>query len=1379
MSRKTKIRKRIFGVTSLILAILVASIPTHSLAMLIDATPGAEFEIRRNGYSTGETEHELFKIEESTVEGLVGVDSGGSAVKKCYILTSPTTVPKATLTGILPSEQYTQTKYYDISYYAGLESTGAGTASMQYKDDDEWGTVADLKLGISQFYFVIDKPDNCDMKFAQDYGAQPQLYRLQQSVDTNGTLDSTPTYTWLTGGAGSLSTTTTGTYDTWNNIEADYTIAQVAVAYRKQLNTLEDRAYEKPANGILMAASDSPKTYGDYTVKVTDVSTGDNTGALRAFIGASEGDDYHQFNLRLMNTQNVDSTPTLIETAADGAKFCVSVALPERMPMSPNYGTYKVYRRYYDGSDYKNEEITNFAIVETGTDGRAVQFEQQFLTANAVDQAKDVNGNLLYNETSGITTTGTTPLLAPNYDIGVVFYSNGSTPQPGNTYSVTGKPASGEETYGDVQIHNNNLNTNVTNGTTNVPNDGTGSVTATASGRTVSGTTYVFDHWTATGYTLTSAQTTTDSITLSNISADTTLTAYFRPQGSSANMQSFTVTMDPTTGGTANYMGLQVRQIGTSISLTAYPESHYDFANWTYQGTSGQEVTDTNATITLPVHANLSTVTAHFTEKNYTLDIKDNRFSIDPQTQSVALSGGKLTGNTTVYVDNNVSNAAAIQTAITDAGIDNNFAVPFRIYTTPDTTGTGAQFRISNLTLPVTFNVKKGDVKVYRLDGSVLRDNLNENTDDVNGLISFDVPETGDYVFVFNINAAKLTLSYVDDRGDKTATVPWGTHTGTLPDDRYYIVRDVDSDYQTDARDNFLPAQGIVLGADNGFVEYELSLQKNPTGGTLATAVTELESIKASIPINTTYSSEEISVWRVTRALNSEGVYEYTYTPVKSGVSVTMSGNTMAIVTLDMTKPDYNGNYLIFYNRTPSLTVVETTPTVRLDTPSDEISYAKPENPLPADRFLYIRSISNSQIETLVKQDAELANYKVVPYDIYYVDAQGNRIADAEFGRMEIGLSVPTAIRGKYDLHVVGNKNGVLEKNLLSPTTQANPNVYVFVADHFSEYAFVYMDEAPSPTPSTYTVSVGTVTPAGAGTTSGGGTYSPNTTATLSANPSPGYTFQRWTDPQGNELSTNNPWTFNVTGDRTVNAVFTPSTTPGGTFSVTAIANPTAGGTVTGGGQNLAAGTNVTLTATPAQGYTVQSWIDNAVANPSTATTYTINNLDKDHSVIVEFVQSGSGGGATTGPTVTANATTEGGSASAVPNADGSWTLTANPATGYTFSGWRDPSGNIVSTANPYTFTPTANTTLTAVFTPTSQGTTPGTSNNVTVNQDTQGSTTPSSEGKSNSTDMPKTGLFDQFGTYKMIAIILLVLFGAIELLGTVNTKKQRVPVQS
>lgn len=70
------------------------------------------------------------------------------------------------------------------------------------------------------------------------------------------------------------------------------------------------------------------------------------------------------------------------------------------------------------------------------------------------------------------------------------------------------------------------------------------------------------------------------------------------------------------------------------------------------------------------------------------------------------------------------------------------------------------------------------------------------------------------------------------------------------------------------------------------------------------------------------------------------------------------------------------------------------------------------------------------------------------------------------------------------------------------------------------------------------------------------------------------------------------------------------------------------------------------------------------------------------------------------------------------------FSVSATPSPGYVFSGWADSNGNITTTANPYSFTVSNNTTFYAVFTPKTYtvtfnangGTTPTASKTVTYN---------------------------------------------------------------
>ena len=113
-----------------------------------------------------------------------------------------------------------------------------------------------------------------------------------------------------------------------------------------------------------------------------------------------------------------------------------------------------------------------------------------------------------------------------------------------------------------------------------------------------------------------------------------------------------------------------------------------------------------------------------------------------------------------------------------------------------------------------------------------------------------------------------------------------------------------------------------------------------------------------------------------------------------------------------------------------------------------------------------------------------------------------------------------------------------------------------------------------------YTVSA-YVSPTGAGTVSGTGTFPAGASTTLTATANPGYTFDHW-----NDGSTTNPRTVTVNNNMSFTAYFNTQQ-----YTITVNANPSNGGTVTGGG-TYAYGATATLTATPNTGFDFLQWSD-------------------------------------------------------------------------------------------------------------------------------------------------------------------------------------------
>ena len=214
----------------------------------------------------------------------------------------------------------------------------------------------------------------------------------------------------------------------------------------------------------------------------------------------------------------------------------------------------------------------------------------------------------------------------------------------------------------------------------------------------------------------------------------------------------------------------------------------------------------------------------------------------------------------------------------------------------------------------------------------------------------------------------------------------------------------------------------------------------------------------------------------------------------------------------------------------------------------------------------------------------------------------------------------------------------------------------------FSEQGAVY-----------YTITTN-VSPEDAGTVTGGGTYEEGTVVTLTATANAGYTFDHW-----NDGSTQNPRTVTVTNSMNLTAYFTRNQ-----YTITVVANPATGGSVSGGGAYYY-GDYATLTASAYSGYDFVGWSDGSSENP--------------HQVLVTgnaiYTATFSQGGATYYTVSTYVSPSDAGSVTGAGTyqAGATCTLTATANEGYSFDHWNDG-----STQNPRTITVNNNMSFTAYF---------------------------------------------------------------------------------
>jgi uncharacterized repeat protein (TIGR02543 family) len=222
-----------------------------------------------------------------------------------------------------------------------------------------------------------------------------------------------------------------------------------------------------------------------------------------------------------------------------------------------------------------------------------------------------------------------------------------------------------------------------------------------------------------------------------------------------------------------------------------------------------------------------------------------------------------------------------------------------------------------------------------------------------------------------------------------------------------------------------------------------------------------------------------------------------------------------------------------------------------------------------------------------------------------------------------------------------------------------------------------------------FTVNLSSLPIAG-GTTNGSGQFSANSTVTVAALPNPGYVFVNWTEGE-TSVSTSSSYQFVLTANRTLVANY--SLVLENQFAVILSANPAIGGLTNGSG-SFDVDANVTVTATPNNGYAFVNWTSDG-EEVSTDSSYTFAITAKTNLVANFEVK-----------TYTLNVTAENGSVAKVPNeqnynSGAQVVLTPTPATGYEFTSW---SGDATGSNNPLTVTMNSNKNITANFTAVATG---------------------------------------------------------------------------
>lgn len=135
-------------------------------------------------------------------------------------------------------------------------------------------------------------------------------------------------------------------------------------------------------------------------------------------------------------------------------------------------------------------------------------------------------------------------------------------------------------------------------------------------------------------------------------------------------------------------------------------------------------------------------------------------------------------------------------------------------------------------------------------------------------------------------------------------------------------------------------------------------------------------------------------------------------------------------------------------------------------------------------------------------------------------------------------------------------------------------------------------------------------------TVPGNGTYVPGETVTTTAIPNLGYKFVRWEDAGGNVVSSANPYTFTISANTTLKAIYTSASN----YVVNFIVDPANTGTISSAASgSYIGGTRLNAKANYNQGYEFVRWTDNAGALISTSDSLTNYIVSKDETIHAVF----------------------------------------------------------------------------------------------------------------------------------------------------------------
>ena len=729
-----------------------------------------------------------------------------------------------------------------------------------------------------------------------------------------------------------------------------------------------------------------------------------------------------------------------------------------------------------------------------------------------------------------------------------------------------------------------------------------------------------------------------------------------------------TATADPVEGGTVTGAGTYA--YGDTCTLVATANTGYTFLAWMLYG----DEYDTNPTITFEVVDSLAY------QAVFELNSYDIAASANPTI------GGTVTGDTTYYhgatctltateaegytfvnwTENNQEVSTSLVYSFTVTGprtLVANFSLnsyPVTATAVPEEggtiTGAGSYNHGETCTLTATANTGYNFIS-WTLYG---------DTYDTIPTIQIQVVDT--LVFVANfelINYNITAMVTVNPTEGGTVNGAGNYNYGetctltAVPATGYHFVNWTKNgqEVSTELTYTFLVTEAAEYAANFEINSYDIAASANPTiGGTVAGDSTYTHGATCTLTateeegytfVNWTENNQEVS---------TSLVYTFTVTGPRTLVA-NFSLNSYPVTATAVPEEGGTITGAGSYNHGETCTLTATA-----NTGYNFISWT-----LYGDTYDTIPTIQIQVVDTLVF----VANFELINYNITAMvtvnPTEGGTVNGA--GNYNYGETCTLTAVPATGYHFVNwTKNGQEVSTELT---------YTFLVTEAAEYAANFEINSYDVT------AMLTVNPTEGGTVTGAGTFTYGQTCTLTAVPATGYHFVNWTK-NGEEISTDTTYSFTVTEEAAYAANFEINS-----YELTASANPTAGGTVTGAG-TYNHFESCTMTATQGEGYTFVNWTENG-EEVATTLVYTFT-VTGPRTLVANFSLNSYDIAASANPTV--GGTIDG---AGTYNHFEECTLTATEGEGYTFVNWTE-NGEEIATSLEYTFTVTGPRTLVANF---------------------------------------------------------------------------------